>query len=90
VRLLIVEDDMEASATMCRGLTEAGHSCETAPDGAAGLRQAQKGEFDVLVVDRMMPRMDGVTMVEELRRDGTTRRCCSCPRWARSRIGWPG
>jgi two-component system OmpR family response regulator len=70
VRLLIVEDDEEASATMCRGLSEAGHQCETAPDGAAGLRSAQKSDFDVLVVDRMMPRMDGVTMVEELRRDG--------------------
>ncbi len=70
MRLLIVEDDEEASATMCRGLGEAGHQCVTAPDGAAGLRAAQKGGFDVLVVDRMMPRMDGVTMVEELRRDG--------------------
>lgn len=55
---------------MCRGLGEAGHQCVTAPDGASGLRAAQKGGFDVLVVDRMMPRMDGVTMVEELRRDG--------------------
>ncbi|MBW3559268.1 MAG: response regulator transcription factor [Proteobacteria bacterium] len=70
MRLLIVEDDEEASATMCRGLGEAGHQCVTAPDGASGLRAAQKGGFDVLVVDRMMPRMDGVTMVEELRRDG--------------------
>ena len=70
MRLLIVEDDQEASATMCRGLGEAGHDCVTAPDGLAGLRAAEKGGFDVLVVDRMMPRMDGVTMVEELRREG--------------------
>ena len=70
MRLLIVEDDGEASATMCRGLSEAGHECQTAADGAAGLRAAQAGGFDVLVVDRMMPRMDGITMVEELRRDG--------------------
>jgi two-component system OmpR family response regulator len=70
LRLLIVEDDQEASATMCRGLGEAGHDCVTAPDGLAGLRAAEKGGFDVLVVDRMMPRMDGVTMVEELRREG--------------------
>ena len=70
MRLLIVEDDVDASAAMCRGLTEAGHDCETAPDGLAGLRSAEKGGFDVLVVDRMMPRMDGVTMVEELRREG--------------------
>jgi two-component system OmpR family response regulator len=70
MRLLIVEDDVDASTAMCRGLTEAGHSCETAADGLAGLRSAEKGGFDVLVVDRMMPRMDGVTMVEELRREG--------------------
>ena len=57
---------------MCRGLGEAGHECQTAPDGLAGLRAAEKGGFDVLVVDRMMPRMDGVTMVEELRREGDT------------------
>ena len=55
---------------MCRGLSEAGHECQTAPDGLAGMRAAEKGGFDVLVVDRMMPRMDGVTMVEELRREG--------------------
>ena len=70
MRLLIVEDDEEASGTMCRGLTEAGHECVTAPDGLAGMRAAEKGGYDVLVVDRMMPRMDGVTMVEELRREG--------------------
>ncbi len=70
MRLLIVEDDVDASAAMCRGLAEAGPTCETAPDGLAGMRAAEKGGFDVLVVDRMMPRMDGVTMVEEIRREG--------------------
>ena len=70
MRILIVEDDQEASAAMCRGLTEAGHSCITAPDGAYGLEEANKGDFDVYVVDRMMPRLDGVGMVETLRRQG--------------------
>src|SRR3712207_4857548 len=55
---------------MCRGLGEAGHECDTAPDGVEGVEEARKGEFDVLVVDRMMPRMDGVTVVETLRREG--------------------
>jgi len=55
---------------MCRGLGEAGHECVTANDGLEGLNEARKGGFDVLVVDRMMPRMDGVTMVESLRREG--------------------
>ena len=70
MRILIIEDDVEASEAMCRGLGEAGHECVTAPDGVEGVEEARKGEFDVLVVDRMMPRMDGVTVVETLRREG--------------------
>jgi two-component system OmpR family response regulator len=70
MRLLIVEDDLEAAVAMVTGLSEKGHACITAPDGEAGLTAARDGEFDVLVVDRMMPRMDGVSMVEALRRGG--------------------
>ncbi len=55
---------------MDRGLTEAGHECVRASDGEAGLSAAQAGEFDVMIVDRMMPRMDGVSMVQALRREG--------------------
>ncbi|HEX8570577.1 MAG TPA: response regulator transcription factor [Caulobacteraceae bacterium] len=70
MRILIIEDDVEASDAMCRGLSEAGHECATAADGVEGLEAARDGEYDVLVVDRMMPRMDGVTAVETLRREG--------------------
>lgn len=70
MRVLIVEDDAEAGAAMVRGLTEAGMECVHAPDGAAGLAAAQAGDYDVYVVDRMMPRMDGLAMVEALRREG--------------------
>ena len=70
MRLLIVEDDLEASRAMVTGLSEKGHDCVTAPDGEAGLAAARDGEFEGLVVDRMMPRMDGVSMVEALRRGG--------------------
>jgi two-component system OmpR family response regulator len=70
MRLLIVEDDLEASAAMAKSLSELGHSCLTADDGEGGLRRARDGQFDVIIVDRMMPRMDGVSMVESLRRDG--------------------
>jgi two-component system OmpR family response regulator len=70
VRVLIVEDDVEAGGAMQRGLAEAGHTADHAPDGLAGLAAARKGGFEVLVVDRMMPRMDGVTLVETLRREG--------------------
>ena len=55
---------------MCRGLSEAGHACTTAVDGAKGLDAARGSAFDVMVVDRMMPQMDGVALVEQLRREG--------------------
>jgi two-component system OmpR family response regulator len=70
MRVLIVEDDAEAAAAMVRGLAEGGFDCVQAGDGAYGLLEAQKGGFDVYVVDRMMPRLDGLSMVETLRREG--------------------
>jgi two-component system, OmpR family, response regulator len=70
MRLLIVEDDAEASEAMARGLTEAGHECHTAEDGEAGFAASRRGRFDVLIVDRMMPKLDGVGMVERLRQEG--------------------
>ena len=70
MRILIMEDDVEASAAMVRGLAEAGHQATAAPDGQAGLAAAEAGGFDVMVVDRMMPVMDGLTAVERLRRQG--------------------
>ncbi len=70
MRILIIEDDLEAAEAMSRGLSEAGYDCTHAPDGAAGLIEAQKRSFDVLIVDRMMPRMNGVQVVETIRREG--------------------
>ena len=70
MRILIVEDDLEAAEAMVKGLTEAGHECTTAGDGEEGLTAARKGEFGVFIVDRMMPRLDGLTMVELLRAEG--------------------
>lgn len=70
MRLLIVEDDVVASEVMVRGLTDAGHECIAAPDGQAGLLAAKGARYDVMIVDRMMPRLDGVAMVELLRREG--------------------
>ena len=52
MRILIIEDDLEAAAAMAHGLTEAGYDVQHAPDGEAGLGEAQKGSYDVLVVDR--------------------------------------
>jgi len=70
MRILIVEDDLEAAEAMERGLTEAGYQCTRAADGEEGLAAARDGQFDVMIVDRMMPKMDGVTLVQTVRREG--------------------
>ncbi len=75
---------------MVRGLAEAGHVASHAIDGAYGLLEAQKGDFDVYVVDRMMPRMDGIGMVETLRREGDQTPVLFLSAWARSRTGSTG
>ncbi len=70
MRILVVEDDAEAATAMVRGLSEAGHEVTHAVDGAFGLLESQKGGYDVYVVDRMIPRLDGVGMVETIRKGG--------------------
>ena len=70
MKILIVEDDQPAAEVMARGLLDAGHTCTLCPDGLAGLEAARKGGYDVMIVDRMMPCLDGVGLVETLRRDG--------------------
>ena len=67
MRILVVEDDPEASRYIARGLTEAGHLVETAADGEDGLARVREERFDVVVVDRMLPRLDGLALVERLR-----------------------
>lgn len=69
MRILIVEDDREAANYIRKGLRESGHVADHAPDGEEGLEMARAAEYDVLVVDRMMPRMDGLSMVAALRGD---------------------
>jgi len=69
VRILIVEDDREAASYIRKGLRESGHVADHAGDGEEGLEMARAAEYDVLVVDRMMPRMDGLSMIEGLRGD---------------------
>ena len=70
MQVLIVEDDAEAAASMQRGLKEAGIEARLAGDGAAGLEAVKAQRPDVIILDRMMPVMDGVTMLQHLRGDG--------------------
>ena len=72
MRLLIIEDDREAAGWLVKGLKEAGHVADHAVDGEEGLQMARDGDYDVLVVDRMMPKMDGLSVVQTLREEGNT------------------
>lgn len=67
VRVLLVEDDTDTAAQVQRALSDMGWACDVASDGLMGLERARAQPFDVLVVDRMMPRCDGLTMVQTLR-----------------------
>ncbi len=70
MHILIIEDDREAAGWLVKGLKEAGHVADHAVDGEEGLEMARAGEYDVLIVDRMMPKMDGLTLVRTLREEG--------------------
>jgi two-component system OmpR family response regulator len=72
MRILIVEDDQETRDFIARGLSEAGHSVAIAIDGRDGLFQATEGSFDVLVIDRMLPLIDGLSAIRMLRAGGCT------------------
>ena len=63
----MVEDDAEVVRFVVKGLSEIGHVVDHAPDGARGLEMAASGPYDVLIVDRMLPALDGLSMVEALR-----------------------
>lgn len=70
MRTLIVEDDHEVSAFIHNGLAGAGHIADVAHDGNEGLELARQNEYDVLILDRMLPSLDGVSIVSTLRNDG--------------------
>lgn len=70
MRLLIIEDDKDVASFMARGMREAGHGVDVAHDGETGLEMAREGGYDVLIVDRMLPKRDGLSVIETLRAEG--------------------
>jgi two-component system OmpR family response regulator len=70
MRVLVVEDDVKAASYLANALRESGHNCELASDGEEGLEMARNDQFDVLVLDRMLPKRDGLSIVEALRQEG--------------------
>ncbi len=70
MRILMIEDDLSVSGYVARGLTESGHVCDVLADGTDGLFQATREKYDVLVVDRMLPGLDGLSLVRAVRAAG--------------------
>ena len=70
MRLLIIEDDRESADYLVKAFREAGHVADHAADGEDGLAMAQSHDYDVLVVDRMLPKRDGLSLIGALRADG--------------------
>jgi two-component system OmpR family response regulator len=70
MRILIIEDDSEASEYLVKAFREQGHVAEHAADGLAGYGRAGEGDYDVLIVDRMLPKMDGLSLISGLREQG--------------------
>jgi two-component system OmpR family response regulator len=69
-RILLVEDDIETAAYLKRGLEESGFSVETATDGRDGLFMATEGAIDLIVLDRMLPGLDGLSILKAVRAAG--------------------
>ncbi len=71
MRVLLVEDDVETANYILRGLTEGGHTAAHALDGSEGLARATEEDWDLLIVDRMLPKLDGLRVVQSLRQTGS-------------------
>ena len=67
MHILLIEDDPSTASYASKGLTEAGHVVDVLADGKEGMVQAIQTSYDVLVVDRMLPSMDGLSIVKALR-----------------------
>ena len=72
MRLLIIEDDREAAAYLVKAFRESGHIPDSAQDGLDGYALACEGAYDVLIVDRMLPKLDGLSLIRSLREQGVS------------------
>jgi two-component system, OmpR family, response regulator len=72
MRILVIEDDMEAAAYMTKGLKENGAVVDHMANGRDGLLMAASGVYDVIIMDRMLPGVDGLTILKTLRSSGNS------------------
>ena len=72
MKVLLIEDDTTASDYLKKALSESGHVVDTVADGLAGLNRAMNESYDALIVDRLLPQLDGLSVIETLRKAGRT------------------
>ncbi len=72
MRILVIEDDQETADYLRKGLAESGHVADHSATGPDGLAQALSGRYDALIVDRMLPGMDGLSVIRVLREEKVT------------------
>ena len=70
MRILVIEDDQDIAAYLAKSLRESGHSPDVANDGDTGFHLADTVDYDVIVVDRMLPKRDGLSVIQGLRATG--------------------
>ncbi|WP_242147261.1 response regulator transcription factor [Sphingomonas sp. BAUL-RG-20F-R05-02] len=70
MKLLLVEDDAQTASYVRHGLMELGHSCDTALDGVGGLTAVLTHDYDALILDRNLPKLDGLAVLQAMRAQG--------------------
>ena len=70
MRVLVIEDDATVASFLARSLRGDGHVVDHAADGQIGLDLASRDNYDIMIIDRMLPRVDGLTVVRTVRDDG--------------------
>ena len=70
MKILLVEDDLDAAEYIVRAFKEAGHVVVSAGDGETGKHLAETEDFDLFILDRMLPKLDGLKMLSQLRDNG--------------------
>jgi len=72
MRMLVVEDDSQVAAYLVKGLKEQGHTVDHAADGKNGLFLATSEDYDAMIIDRMLPELDGLAIIKSVRAAGKT------------------
>jgi len=67
MKLLLIEDDLQAAEYLIKSLREIGYSVDHSPDGRDGLEKATQRHYDVIIADRQLPHIDGLTIITTLR-----------------------